>query len=134
VADRILVIEDNPPGLLALSEALRIKLPGMLVDTAGSAESGLAQLASDQYECVICDVLMPGLDGIELLAFVRQHQPELSVVMVTAGEFVREAEALSKGAFAFLPKPLDLDLLLRTVREAVERTKEIRAFRKRNVR
>jgi DNA-binding NtrC family response regulator len=129
VATRILLIEDDPSGLLALSEALRVKVSGVVVDTAACAEAALPYLAADQYDCVVCDVLMPGLDGIRLLAIIREQYPDLSVVMITAGEFKREDEARVKGAFAFLPKPLDVDLLIRTVSQAVEKTKSLRAIR-----
>jgi DNA-binding NtrC family response regulator len=132
--NRILLIEDNQGGLLALADALRLKLIGAEVDTARSGEEGLKLIYTYSYECILCDILLPGMDGIEFLMTVREHQPDLSVILTTAGEFVREEEALGKGAFAFLPKPLDIDLVRKTVALAMERTRLLRQVRQERIR
>jgi DNA-binding NtrC family response regulator len=107
------------------------------VDTARSGEEGLKFLCTHRYDCVLCDILLPGMDGVEFLTTVREHQPDLSIVLMTAGEFVREEEAMGKGAFAFLPKPLEIDLVRKTVVLAMERTgllRQVREERLRNLR
>ena len=79
---------DGPPGriaalLLALSEALRLRAPEIAVDTAGSAEAGLERLGVADYEAVVSDIKMPGMDGLDFLAAVRERHPKLPILLVT---------------------------------------------------
>jgi DNA-binding NtrC family response regulator len=115
--------------LLALTEALQLNIVGLTIDTAGSAEAALSALEQYRYDCIICDVLLPGTDGVEFLRRALTHEPEVSVILVTAGEFVREQEALKLGAFAFLTKPLDVELLFQTVLLGFSRTRILRQAR-----
>jgi two-component system response regulator GlrR len=119
---RLLLIDDEPAGLLALTEALRGHLPETVVDTAASTRAALSHLRDFQYHVVVSDVRMAGLDGLALLNQVRERWPTTPVILMTAGGSGREAEALVSGAFAFIEKPIDLERLLPIVRVAMERS------------
>lgn len=112
---RILIIEDDPAGLLALSEALQIRIPDAVVDTAVSGHAGLAMLAGRVYDCIICDVMMPGIGGMDILDAVRERWPEVPIILVTAGDLERKNEALEKGVACFLPKPLNIGAVVNMV-------------------
>jgi DNA-binding NtrC family response regulator len=131
---RLLLVDDNPAGLLALHDALELKLPGLHVDAVTTAEDGVALLAEHRYDCAICDVLLPPgrMDGLEFMRTAQSHDSELPVILVTAGEFIREEQALREGAFAFLPKPLEIGATVRIVREALNRPAVLRDAQKRH--
>jgi DNA-binding NtrC family response regulator len=124
---RILIVEDDPAGLMALTDAIRFKLGGAVVEGAPSGERAVPLITSNEYDCVICDLVMPGMDGMALLDTIRRLRPELAVILMTARDFHLKDQALEQGAFAFLPKPLDVDLVVKTVAPAAQRTASLRA-------
>jgi two-component system response regulator GlrR len=119
---RLLVIDDEPTGLLALSEALRHHLGETVVDTAVSTRAALSLLREYDYHVVVSDIRMAGLDGLALLNQVRERWPHTPVILMTAAAADREAEALVSGAFAFIEKPVDLERLLPILRVAMARS------------
>jgi DNA-binding NtrC family response regulator len=127
---RILIVEDDPAGLMALTDAVQLKLEGSTVEGVPSAEQAIPLLTANEYDCVVCDLVMPGMDGMALLTTIRQIRPELSVVLMTARDFHLKEQALEGGAYAFLTKPLDVDVVIRTIRPAAERTIMRRTERK----
>jgi cyclic di-GMP phosphodiesterase len=122
VPNRILIIDDDPAGLLALSEALHRRIADTLVETALDVHAALDQLGQKEFHVVISDIRMVGLDGLALLNQVRERWPEVSVILMTAGGPDRAVESLRHGAFAFIQKPVDLDGLLPIVQAAIQRT------------
>lgn len=103
----ILVVDDDPAIRLSLGEALDRE--GMQVAVAESAERALAMLGDVAPDVVLSDVKMPGLDGIELLAILRERLPSADVVLMTAyDEMPVVVAAMREGAADFLSKPLDL--------------------------
>jgi DNA-binding NtrC family response regulator len=122
MALRILIVEDDPAGLMALTDALRLRLEGAVVEGATSAEAAIPLITNREYDCVICDLVMPGMDGLDLLKTIRRICPELSVVLMTARDFHLKQKALEDGAYAFLTKPLDVDVVMRTIGPAAEQT------------
>ncbi len=117
---RVLVVEDDA----GLCDLLREELvdAGMEVKTARSAEDGLVLLDSFEPELVLCDIRLPGMDGLELLKRARQASRPPAVVLITAFGTVSQAvQALKAGADDFLTKPLDLDHLMVSVRRVLER-------------
>jgi two-component system response regulator GlrR len=119
---RLLLIDDEPSGLLALSEALRLRLNDTVIDTATNARQALSLLRDFEYHIVVSDVRMAGLDGLALLNQVRERWPSTPVVLMTAAGCGREAEALISGAFAFIEKPIDLDRFVPILRVAMTKS------------
>jgi DNA-binding NtrC family response regulator len=122
----ILLIDDDPASLLALSEALRLRLGDITVDTADSAEDGLSLMASTEYDVIISDVVMPSMSGLGFLKEARRRQPAVQVILITAGEVQVEQEALTSGAHTFVAKPLDIDRFIPVVAHALEQARRER--------
>ena len=119
---RILVVDDEPPQL----EILRLILSseGYEAVTAGSGRGALAALRHQPFDVVLTDLKMPDLSGIALLEQILREQPAACVVLMTAhGTIDSAVEAMRKGAFDYLTKPVDREVLLLAVSRAVERTR-----------
>jgi len=96
---------------------------GMHVTCLSSVDECLSHLEDERCDLLITDVKMPGRDGIELLIAVKELQPWLPVVVVTGyGDVPMVVKALKAGADDFLEKPLDRDILLRTVRDTARKS------------
>jgi DNA-binding response OmpR family regulator len=115
---RILVVDDEPPVAMLLREALLHA--GYLVKVAVSGTEALKLLPVFQPDVVLLDVMMPGLSGIDVLEHLRRDHPTVPVVMVTANQDEQAARLmLTRGAFDYIPKPFQLDVLERVVGAAV---------------
>jgi two-component system NtrC family response regulator len=115
----ILVVDDEPNYLIVLSELLRDE--GYEVFTADSGISGLRIARETDLDMVISDMKMPGMDGIELLAKLKEFNQHLPVILITAyAEVEKAVEAMHLGAFTYLAKPFSNDQLLASVAKAVE--------------
>lgn len=118
---QLLVVDDEPVIRETLCEYLTQE--GLHVTACGSAEEALALAAGQRFDVVLCDVQLPGLDGIELLERLRKISPETFVVMITAFATVENAvEAFQRGAHDYLMKPILLD-------EALSKVRRLLAFR-----
>lgn len=117
---KILVIDDEKPIRKTLSEILSFEKYD--VDQAEDGITGLELAKKTAYDVILCDIKMPKMDGIEVLEELKKLESEPAVVMISGhGTIETAVEALKKGAFDFLPKPPDLNRLLVTVRNALER-------------
>jgi DNA-binding NtrC family response regulator len=118
---KILLIDDEASFLEVLSK--RLETRNLTIATALSGEAGLKILAKDHaVDVVILDVKMPGLDGIETLQLIKKNFPLVEVVMLTGHATVETAiEGMKLGAFDYLMKPCDIDLLVQKVQEAKEK-------------
>ena len=120
MAERLLLADDDA----ALLRALRILLEGegFEVVTAASGKAAREALAAyARFAAVISDLAMPDMDGLELLRFVREHDPELPVLLITAFSSARTAvQAMQAGAFQYLAKPVEPDELLLLLRRAID--------------
>lgn len=122
---RILIIDDEPNMRRILSLILREEKHE--VSEAAGVKSALEMLASARFDLVITDKKMPDGDGFEILSFVRENEPSLPVVMLTAFATVELAvEAMQAGAFDFISKPFVPEVVTAVVRRATERTKLLR--------
>lgn len=122
---RILVIDDEKGIRNTLKDILEYEKHE--VEIAGTGEEGLDFLNNNGFDLVLLDVKMPGLDGIEVLESISQNHPEVAVIMISGhGNIDTAVEAIKKGAFDFLEKPLDLNRILVTIRNATDRTKLVR--------
>ena len=102
------------------SLAVLLEIRGVPVATYGSAEAFLTALAAGAQGCIVTDVQMPGMSGLELLAQVRANSRPLPVIVATArGGRTLAAEAMAQGAAALLEKPFAPDAFLAAVDEAM---------------
>src|SRR5581483_2373350 len=115
----VLVVDDEALTLRTISRALREE--GYEVCLASSGEEGLEVFGNDKPEIVLLDVVLPGMDGIEVLRQVKRQSPMAIVLMMSAYHQVERAvEAMKLGAFDYLIKPFHLADLVNTIRRASE--------------
>lgn len=121
---RILVVDDEAQIRTLLQMTLEQK--GYEVQTAAGGSEALFALEDSSYDLVLTDIVMPDCDGIELLERIHLQYPSLPVVVVTAVHDIGVAiDAMRRGAYDYLLKPLERQLLLETVQRAVEHRAEI---------
>ena len=116
----ILVIDDE----LGIREGCRRALTpqGFSVETAGNLEEGLQKIQETSFDLVLLDVMLPDGRGTDLLVPIHEKDPETVAIIVTGYATVELAvEAIKKGAYDFVPKPFDTDILLLTVHQGIER-------------
>src|ERR1700712_3295379 len=114
----ILVVDDEPSVLFALSESLSDKRRGVRVATAANGIEAVAVLESEPVDLVLTDLRMPDMDGFELLTFLRRNHAALPVILMTAlGNAETSARLATAGSFECLPKPFDLPDLKRKIAE-----------------
>jgi DNA-binding NtrC family response regulator len=117
---KILVIDDERSIRNTLKEVLEYEQHE--VDVAVDGPEGIEMFGKGKYELVLCDIKMPGMDGIEALEKLLEMPGDAPVVMISGhGNIDTAVDAIKKGAFDFIEKPLDLNRLLITIRNAVER-------------
>ena len=116
---RILVIEDEPRLLLNLAKALREE--GYAVDTAAAGDDGLYKAETYDYDALVLDIMLPGLNGWEVLERLRKTKPT-PVLILTARDAARDrVRGLDDGADDYLVKPFDLSELLARLRALIRR-------------
>jgi two-component system, NtrC family, nitrogen regulation response regulator NtrX len=119
---KILVIDDERSIRNTLKEILEFEK--FEVELAEDGPEGLEKLGKGNFDVVLCDIKMPRMDGLEVLEHLLQSDPDISVVMISGhGTIDTAVEAIKKGAFDFISKPLDLNRLLITIRNAMDKTK-----------
>jgi len=117
VSEKVLIVDDEKDFLDILSD--RIRLRGMDVSTASSAEEALNMIETESYDVVIMDYMMPALDGFQALKLMKAKQPEMQIILLTGnvpGEKYTEAKAL--GALDVIEKPPDLRVLIQKIKKA----------------
>jgi len=114
---RILIVDDEEDLVSTLAE--RLALRGFQVDAATSGTDALRCVGEDDFNVLILDVKMPGIDGLELMGKIKQQQPDLPVILFTGHGSVADAErGMTEGAFDYVMKPVDIDELIEKVRTA----------------
>jgi len=117
---KILVIDDERSIRNTLKEVLEYE--NHEIDVAVDGHEGIEMFVKGKYELVLCDIKMPNMDGIEVLEKLIDMPGNAPVVMISGhGNIETAVEAIKKGAFDFIEKPLDLNRLLITIRNALER-------------
>ena len=117
---KILIIDDERAIRNSLGEILGDE--GYAVDTAEDGLAGLEKARSDRYDVIFCDIKMPGMDGVEVLEKLQAEGIDSAVVMISGhGDIETAVDCIKKGAFDFIQKPLDLNRILITIKNASER-------------
>ncbi len=120
----ILIVDDERSIRNSLKEILEHE--DFIIETAESGHQALEILKQKQADLVLCDIKMPQMDGIELLEILQKEYSSTPVVMISGhGDIETAVECLKKGAYDFLQKPLDLNRILVTVRNALDKSKLI---------
>ena len=129
---KVLIIDDERSIRNSLKEILADE--GYDVDVAEDGAQGLAMADKEKYSIIFCDIKMPGMDGVEVLDKLVEMGIDSAVVMISGhGDISTAVECIKKGAFDFIPKPLDLNRILITIKNATEKVslvKETRILKK----
>jgi two-component system nitrogen regulation response regulator NtrX len=122
---KILIIDDEKPIRSTLKEILEYEK--FQVDVAADGLAGLEMVKKEKYDVVLCDIKMPQMDGMEVLDNIMKLEDEPSVIMISGhGTIDVAVDALKKGAYDYIAKPLDLNRLLITIRNAMDRTQLVK--------
>jgi two-component system, NtrC family, nitrogen regulation response regulator NtrX len=117
----ILIIDDEKAIRKTLSEILSYE--GYKMDEAGDGEEGLKKFRDKDYDVILCDIKMPKMDGIEFLEKAKEANPDTPIIMISGhGTIETAVEAVKKGAYDYISKPPDLNRLLITIRNAMDKT------------
>ena len=117
---RVLIVDDDPALLEALPEALRLRLDAIDVDTCDSGAAALERIESRDYDAIVSDIKMPGMDGLALLARIRERRPDTPTLLITGhGEEDLAARALEGGAYDYISKPIDRDQFVESLQRAI---------------
>jgi len=123
----ILIVDDEKNIRLALANVLRDE--GYTIVEAETGEAALNQLPGGPVDLVLLDVKLPGIDGLSVLAQIKTHYPDLDVVMISGNSDIQTAvEAVKRGAYDFMEKPLSLPKILVTVKNIAERRRLLHTY------
>ncbi len=119
---KILIIEDEASIRRVLTKILSEESDTYQVETAEDGIQGLEKIKNTDYDLVLCDIKMPKMDGVELLEAVKKIKPEIPMVMISGhGDMETAIQTMRLGAFDYISKPPDLNRLLNTVRNALDK-------------
>jgi len=122
----ILLVDDDPALLHALPRMVSLRMSGVEVQTAESAQVALTMIEQQEYDAIVSDIKMSGMDGLDLLAKVQEHHPETPVVLITGhGDHELAIQALRGGAYDYLLKPIDRDDFIAALSRALH-TRQLR--------
>ncbi len=117
----ILIVDDEKAIRKTLSEILSYE--GYKIDEAGDGEEGIRKFRDKEYDVILCDIKMPKMDGIEFLDRAKDLNPDIPIIMISGhGTIETAVEAVKKGAYDYISKPPDLNRLLITIRNAMDKT------------
>lgn len=120
MAERILIVDDEPDMLKLLSMILKEKTPYEVVTTNNPVEA-VEMVRNQNFDIVITDLKMPGLDGLQLLEEVKKKDEDVPVIIITAyGTIDAATEAIEKGGFDFITKPFKKEQILFTIEKALK--------------
>ncbi len=121
---KILVIEDEAAIRRVLVKILSEENDSYQVDEAEDGVQGTEKIKNEDYDLVLCDIKMPKMDGVEVLEAVKKIKPEIPMVMISGhGDLETAVNTMRLGAFDYISKPPDLNRLLNTVRNALDKKK-----------
>lgn len=116
----ILIIDDEKAIRKTLTEILSFE--GFTIDEASDGAEALKKIKENNYDCILCDIKMPKVDGLEVLEKTKETNPDVPFIVISGhGNIETAVDAVKKGAYDFISKPPDLNRLLITIRNAMER-------------
>jgi len=116
----VLIVDDDLALLQALPETLRLRMSGVTVDTADSALAALDRISARDYDAIVTDIKMPGMDGLALLAEIRRRRPDTPILIITGhGEYDLSVRAWRGGAYDFIQKPIDREHFVASLYRAI---------------
>ena len=119
---KILIIEDELAIRNVLSNIIQEEDSSYEVELAENGVEGLEKITNNSFDLVLCDIKMPKMDGIDLLTKAMKIQPELTLIMISGhGDIDTAVDCIKKGAFDYISKPPDLNRLLNTIRNGLDR-------------
>lgn len=119
---KILIIEDEAAIRRVLTKILSEESSSYLVEEAANGLEGLEKVKASDYDLILCDIKMPKMDGVEVLDAVKKIKPEIPMVMISGhGDMETAIQTMRMGAFDYISKPPDLNRLLNTVRNALDK-------------
>ncbi len=117
----VLIVDDDTALLEALPQALSLRLTAVEVDTSDSAHNALDLIREHDYDAIVSDIKMPGMDGLALLAKVQELRPDTPTLLITGhGEHDLAVQALRGGAYDFIQKPIDRDYMVAALNRAIQ--------------
>lgn len=117
----ILIVDDDQALLQALPQMLYLRMKGVQVDTADSALPALDRIQEHDYDAIVSDIKMPGMDGLELLTRIHELRPDAPVLLITGhGEHDLAIRALRGGAYDYILKPIDRDTFAAALQRAIQ--------------
>ncbi|MCS7163970.1 MAG: response regulator [Thermodesulfovibrio sp.] len=120
MAEKILIVDDEPDMLKLLSMILKEKTPYEIITTNNPIEA-VQLIKTIDFDLIITDLKMPGLDGLQLLEEVKKKDEDIPVVIITAyGTIDSATEAIEKGGFDFITKPFKKEQILFTIEKALK--------------
>ncbi len=118
----ILIVDDDTDFRQSISKALRGS--GYRTDEASSGKGAIEKAASDRFDIVLLDLMMPDMSGIDVLTELRRIRPKTKVIMITAFATINNAvESIKRGASDYISKPFKINELLTTIRRVLEEVK-----------
>ncbi|MEY2703469.1 MAG: hypothetical protein RLY43_2108 [Bacteroidota bacterium] len=119
---KILIIEDEAAIRRVLTKILTEENDLYKVEEAEDGLQGLEKVKNEEYDLILCDIKMPKMDGVEVLEAVKKIKPEIPVVMISGhGDLDTAVNTMRMGAYDYISKPPDLNRLLNTVRNALDK-------------
>jgi DNA-binding NtrC family response regulator len=116
----VLIVDDDPALLEALPEAVRLRIERIDIDTCDSAVAALERIETSDYDAVVSDIKMPGMDGLALLAAIRERHPQTPTLLITGhGEHDLGRRAMQGGAYEYISKPIDRDSFIASLEGAI---------------
>ena len=117
---KVLLVDDEVDFLKILAERLEVR--GLRVITATSGEDAVTNTEKEEYDLIVLDLSMPGIDGLETLKRIKTRQPDAEIIILTGQGSVRTGiEAMKLGAEDFLQKPVDISELMDKISEAKDK-------------
>jgi DNA-binding NtrC family response regulator len=117
---QILLVDDDPMLLQALSQTIELRTSVVEVETADSVQAALASLQEHTYSAIVSDIKMPGMDGLELLAHAQERHPDTPVLLITGhSDHQLAIKALRGGAYDYILKPVDRDDFIASLQRAL---------------
>jgi DNA-binding NtrC family response regulator len=117
---RILIVDDDPALLEALPEAVQLRIAEIVVDTCDSAVAAVERIEANDYDAIVTDIKMPGMDGLALLSIIREKRPATPTLLITGhGEGDLGLRAMAGGAFEYISKPIDRDSFITSLERAI---------------